>query len=191
MAPAFVFGYGSLLRRPAAAGLPVPCRLRDHRRGWGVAMDNTRTIPGYKYYVDMESGERPEVCVAFLDIRPEPGSTVNGAVFPVTAEVLASLDRRERNYDRREVTSQLDADVGGRVWAYVGSAPGRRRYETGRQAGIAVVSGPYLESVLDDFRSFGDDMAAEFEATTDRPDVPVVPLKRIAVPDRGRELTLA
>jgi gamma-glutamylcyclotransferase (GGCT)/AIG2-like uncharacterized protein YtfP len=191
MAPAFVFGYGSLLRRPAAAGPPVPCRLRDHRRGWGVAMDNTRTIPGYKYYVDMETGERPEVYVAFLDIRPEPDSAVNGVVFPVTDEVLASLDRRERNYDRREVTDLLDADLGGRVWAYVGSAGGRRRYETGRGAGTAVVSGPYLQGVRDDFGSFGADMAAEFEATTERPDVPVVPLKRIAVPDRGSELTLA
>jgi hypothetical protein len=69
----YVFGYGSL----AAAGLAglnrTPRRegfvadLEGFERGWGVAMDNTRTVPGYKCYVD-RTGSRPDVCVAFLDL---------------------------------------------------------------------------------------------------------------------------
>ena len=67
----YVFAYGSLLGLEPAG----PCTLRDHARGWDVAMDNTKTIPGYKFYVDPQTGERPAVYVAFLAIRPEPGAT--------------------------------------------------------------------------------------------------------------------
>jgi gamma-glutamylcyclotransferase (GGCT)/AIG2-like uncharacterized protein YtfP len=136
-----VFGYGSL---PAEEG-GVPCRLRDHRRHWGVAMDNRETIPGYKIYVDPETGERPPVHVAYLTITPEPGGHVDGYAFTVTDEELAVLDERERNYERRDVSAQCDLD--GRIWAYVGSAAGRRRLAEGRRRGTAVVSRGYLEKV--------------------------------------------
>jgi gamma-glutamylcyclotransferase (GGCT)/AIG2-like uncharacterized protein YtfP len=138
----FVFGYGSL---PAERG-GVPCRLRDHRIHWGVAMDNRDVIPGYKIYLDPETGERPPVHVAYVSITPERGHHVDGHVFEVTDEQLAALDRRERNYDRRDVTELVD-EVGGRVWAYVGSAAGRRRLEHGRRHGTAVISRGYLDTV--------------------------------------------
>ena len=62
----FLFGYGSLLRFPGG----IPCHLLGHRRAWNVAMDNRQTIPGYKYYVDPDTGERPPVHVTFLNIYP-------------------------------------------------------------------------------------------------------------------------
>ena len=49
-------------------------------------MDNRRTIPGYKYYVDPDTGERPPVHVTFLNIYPAAEGRVNGIAFPVTAE---------------------------------------------------------------------------------------------------------
>src|SRR4051794_32580383 len=101
---AFVFGYGSLL--DGAGG--EPCVLQGFRRGWTVAMDNRRTLPGYRYFLDAATGERPPVYVAFLDIRPCAGARVNGIVFPAD---LAVLDARERNYAREDVTALLDADV--------------------------------------------------------------------------------
>jgi hypothetical protein len=116
MPPALVFGYGSLLE--GAAG--TPCRLPGHRRRFGVAMDNRRTIPGYKYYLDAATGERPAVFVAFLDIVEDPGSAVEGLSFEVDAAALAALDDRERNYRRVEVD--------GRLWAYAGlPTPGSPR----------------------------------------------------------------
>jgi gamma-glutamylcyclotransferase (GGCT)/AIG2-like uncharacterized protein YtfP len=138
----FVFGYGSL---PAEVG-GVACRLGDHRRHWAVAMDNRDVIPGYKIYVDPETGERPPVQVAYLAITPERGHHVDGYAFEVTDEQLVALDRRERNYDRCDV-SHLVGEVAGRVWAYIGSAAGRRRLEGGRRRGTAVVSRGYLEKV--------------------------------------------
>ncbi len=136
-----MFGYGSL---PAEEG-GIPCRLRDHRRGWDVAMDNRETVPGYKIYVDPATGERPPVHVAYLSITPHPGEHVDGYAFPVTDAQLAELDERERNYDRHDVSDQVDVD--GRVWAYVGSRAGRRRLAEGRRRGTAVISRGYLEKV--------------------------------------------
>ena len=137
-----VFGYGSL---PAAVE-GTPSTLRDHRRGWAVAMDNRVTIPGYKYYLD-EDGGRPDVYVAFLAIRPEPGATVDGVTFAVDEAALAELDARERNYDRVDVSGLVDPDPGGRVWAYAGSAAGRERLAAGRAAGTAVVAEQYVTLV--------------------------------------------
>ena len=153
----FVFVYGSLLQFERAG----PCVLRDHRRGWDVAMDNRKTIPGYKYYVD-EAGGRPPVYVTYLAIAPETGSSVTGAAFAVDPTALAALDRRERNYDRRDVTGLVDLDLGGRVWAYVGSAAGRARCAKGRADGTAVVAAEYLALV----------------PGADPPDLPVRPLLR-------------
>ena len=142
---AFLFAYGSLVGVEPAG----PCVLRDHARGWDVAMDNRETIPGYKFYVDAETGERPAVYVAFLAIRFEPGASVSGEVFAVDDEQLAALDRRERNYDRRDVSAHIDGAPGERVWAYVGSEAGRARCAAGRAAGTATISAEYLASVPD------------------------------------------
>jgi Gamma-glutamyl cyclotransferase, AIG2-like len=121
------------------------CVLRDHRFGWGVAMDNRRTIPGYKFYVDAETGERPAVFVTFVCIWPEPGASVEGVLIEVDDAGLATLDARERNYDRRDVSPHLDLD--GPVWAYLASAAGRERFAAGHAAGTAVVSEEYLARV--------------------------------------------
>ena len=141
-----VFGYGSLTRRSG-----TPARLRGHRRVWGVAMDNSRTIAGYKYYVDARSGERPEVFVAFLDLQPTTdGESAAGVLFPVTPEELATLDARERNYGRVDVTELVDPRPdGGRVWTYAGSSGGRARRDRGVAEGRLVVSSEYARLVVD------------------------------------------
>ncbi len=187
----FVFGFGSLLRRAtgdegAPAGAAVPCRLSGHRRRWDVAMDNRQTIPGYKYYVDPRTHERPAVFVTFLNIQPDPGRHVNGVVFPAAAATLANLDARERSYSRCDVTEQIDGAFGGRVWAYVGRPEARRRYETGLRSGRAVVSRPYLDGVRSGFESFGPEMLEEFLRTTDQPEVPLRDLLRLPVPGGPR-----
>ena len=105
----FVFAYGSLLpRADSGEETAVVCHLDGFRRGWNVAMDNAVTIPGYKYYVDPETGERPAVYVAYLDLAPNPETTVNGVLFPAAPTAMKDLDARERNYERREVTGQID-----------------------------------------------------------------------------------
>ena len=168
----FVFGYGSLLRRPGG----IPCHLLGHRRAWNVAMDNRRTIPGYKYYVDPDTGERPPVHVTFLNIYPAAQGRVNGIAFPITAAALDQLDRRERNYDRIDVTRRLDVELGGTVWTYVGRDDARERFA----ADTAVVSQEYFDAIREAFATVGGLDA--FEQSTDRLTVPLRRLTRVDLP---------
>lgn len=139
-------------------------------------MDNRRTIPGYKYYVDPATGERPPVHVTFLNLYPAAEGRVNGIAFPVTAYALQELDRRERNYDRIDVTRLLDVDLGGTAWTYLGSEAARERFA----AGAAVVSQDYFEQIREDFATVGGLEA--FDQSTDRLTVPLRPLTRVDLP---------
>ena len=189
----FVFGYGSLAALPGAAVTRTPfahgfvADLRGAVRGWGVAMDNRADLPGYKYYTD-PAGRRPEVFVAFLDVR-FPGSraderTVTGVCLPVGAGGLTALDARERNYDRIEVTDRVDRgrDDGGRIWIYVGSAAGRARFDRGRAAGSAVIDAGYLQAVRAAFRGLGEAEWRACAASLDPGGLPVAPLVRHELP---------
>jgi hypothetical protein len=160
--PQFVFGYGSLAapsgpsvgrrfqRRGFVADLP------GFARSWGVAMDNRQDLPGYKYYTDAD-GRRPAAYVTFLDLRPSDTTTagVNGLCRPVGETDLIELDRRERNYERVEVSDRIDAG-GAQVWVYLGSAAGRARLEAGRNGGTAVIDANYLRAVEAGFSALGE-----------------------------------
>jgi hypothetical protein len=150
-------------------------RLRGVRRVLGVAMDNTVDLPGYKFYRDPRDGSRPAVMVAFADLVAAPGGApaVNGVL--VAAPDLEALDRRERNYDRIDVTDRLDDPPAGRVWAYFGSAAGRARFA----AGPAVVARGYVEAVQAGFRALGPEEHRAFLESTDFGGVPVMALERV------------
>src|SRR3954471_16996025 len=110
-------------------------------------MDNTRDLPGYKYYVDPETGERPAIFVAYVDLAPDPGARTTGIKFAVDAEALEALDRRERNYERVEVADG--------IWAYMGTEAARERFERGRKNGTAVVALGYYEAVAEGLAQIG------------------------------------
>jgi gamma-glutamylcyclotransferase (GGCT)/AIG2-like uncharacterized protein YtfP len=169
----YVFGYGSLVELLRQS--PTVAVLRGHRRRWQVAMDNSRDLPGYKYYVDAATGERPVVFVAFVDLAPDAGSSVNGVAFPVDAGQLAVLDARERNYERHEITDRVTPPTGGRVWAYFGTPEARSRFETGP----TVVSRAYLEQIRDGFAQLGPEELRRFEESSDDPPVPIRDLRRV------------
>jgi cation transport regulator ChaC len=176
----WVFGYGSLAALPGG----FVARLRDHRRVWGVAMDNREQVPGYKVYRDGD-GERPPVWVAFLDLAPAPGTSVNGVCHPVGPDELAVLDRRERNYERADVTALLDAPR-GRTWAYLGSDAGRERLAEGERAGAAVVASEYRERVVAAFAALGDAELERFRASTENGRLPLRELRRVDLPGEPR-----
>jgi hypothetical protein len=171
----FVFGYGSLA---ADLGGGHPARLRGWRRYWGVAMDNSVDLRGYKHYRLRADGSRPAVCVAFLDIVADGGATTTGACVPVEPGELPVIDRRERNYERIDVTD-LVVPARGTVWAYVGTAGGRERLRRARGAGSAVVSRDYLERTRAAFAALGPAALAEFERTAAVAGLPVWELERL------------
>jgi hypothetical protein len=181
-----VFGYASLV---GADGLR-PATLRGHRRVWGVAMDNSRAVPGYKVY-ELPDGTRPPLAVAFLDLEAtgDPGHAVDGALLPVDGDALARLDDRERQYERVDVRDDVVLDGGappspdGPIWAYVGRAPGRARVAAGRAGTAAVaVQRAYVELVEAAFAARGEDALARYRASTEPPPFPVLELARIDLP---------
>jgi gamma-glutamylcyclotransferase (GGCT)/AIG2-like uncharacterized protein YtfP len=155
------------------------CELDGYRRTWNVAMDNIQTLPGYKHYVDRKTGARGSWFVTFLNIEPDPDATVNGVLFEVDDALLERLDRRERNYERIDVSAHVSEAVDGRVWAYVGSRAAVRRYELGCHSGRAVISRDYYERVRDDFRAAGHDVLRRFDDLTDPLPCPLGDLRRI------------
>jgi hypothetical protein len=173
-----VFGYASLVHD---GGPGLLTHLRGMRRGWGVATDNTRGIPGYKMYLLRSDGSRPAVFVAFLDLLPDPEGAVNGVCRPVGPDELEVLDRRERNYDRVDVTASIESPP-GRVWAYLGSAAGRERRATARQAGTAVISRDYERKVQAGFQALGGDEYEAFLSSYSLEGLPVWDLERIDLP---------
>jgi hypothetical protein len=184
MAEQHVFGYGSLSSYGVAAEQAPPrvCRLRDHRRTWNVAMDNTVDLPGYKHYLSNDGATRPAVFVTFLNVVSAPGTALNGVLLPADDELLRALDRRERNYARVDVAALLDEPLAGRVWCYVGSAAARERFELGLARATAVVDGRYRDAVREGFARLGADALAEFDASTAAPGCAVVPLRRVDLP---------
>lgn len=183
----FVFGYGSLstLADPPPTRAPDPrgyvTDLPGHRRRWGVAADNRTALPGYKRYRDAD-GAYPAVAVAFLDLAPGAGA-VNGVCLPVSAGTLDALDRRERNYERVDVTAQL-AHALGPTWAYVGSTEGRAQLADGRARGAAVVTQEYRDLVLAGFAALGSEELARFHAGSDLDDLPLAVLERVDLDGR-------
>lgn len=192
----WVFGYASLvaLREQVVAGgeerAPVPGRLRGWRRLWGVAMDNWDPVNDRKHFLDPETGERPRIRVAYLDVEPagdEEAAAVNGLALPVDATRLAAFDRREVNYERVEVTSAFEPDSSaapgapsrlGRVFTYVGTAAARERCRRGAAEGNACVSAAYVAAIRDAFASLAPDAPAELDRSTDPLPFPERPLRR-------------
>lgn len=142
-------------------------------------MDNSVDLPGYKVYTDPRNGLRPDVFVTFLNIVPVPCGRVNGLVFPVMTDKLDALDTRERNYQRIDVTGNVEEAVSGRVWAYVGTPEAVARYERGMREQRAVISRRYYDGVLENCAAAGVPARREFDQSTDAPACPIVDLERI------------
>lgn len=181
----FVFAYGSLVPDLADGDgslLANVCSLRGYRRAWDVAMDNSVTLPRYKHYLDARDGSRPDVLVTFLNLRPAPNHSVNGVLIEVDDAQLLALDRRERNYERRDITSAFEPPCDGRVWTYFGRPEACLRFAEGAALGRAVVDRAYLDSVHAGFAALGPEALSAFDASTDAHGCRVLELLRVDAP---------
>jgi len=183
----YVFGFGSLVHEPQLlnylgkkefkSGDLYHCRLKGYRRCWNIAMDNRITLPKYKYYVNADTGERPEIYVTFLNIRPYANGEVAGVLFKVGEEQLEQLDKRERNYDRIEITQLLDFEPPGTSWVYIGKYEAELRYQKGVTDNSSVISRQYYDLVYEAYNMQGQAAALDYLETTDKPIVPFMNLK--------------
>jgi len=183
---AFVFGYGSLvssesLKRYVKEDNPrfQYITIQGLRRDWSVAMDNSVDLPAYKYYLD-ENDVRIQKYVAFLNVAFDPSKKVNGILFEVDSAKLPSLDLRERNYDRVEITHLLpEAYRTQTVWTYMGKEESKKRFSSGYDQGKVVIHEAYLEQVMEAFISVSYAYLIQFIKETDFNNLPIIPLQRI------------
>jgi hypothetical protein len=171
----YVFGYASLVALEEEA---LPGRLRGYRRFWGAAMNNWEGGEGVKHFLDRETGERPPIRVAYLDVYEQEGAAVNGLALPVDAERLALLDAREVNYRRVDVSGAFEPlgsavmPAGPSVFTYVGLDAARERCRRGEAEGNAFIAGDYAAGVRRAFEALAPDALSEFDRTTDPPPFP-------------------
>ena len=190
MTGVWVFGYGSLVS-PASFGrtlgrelLPghdvFEAELAGFGRRWNYGVMHTAAS-----WVD-DDGRTHERTIVALGVVPSADETINGVIGWVGADELPALDRRERTYDRVDVTPAVTAVDGAPVNApvvvYVPRRAAIDHYERARDAGTAAIEERYWNLVDDAFRTLGPDHHARYHATTLAPDIPILPLVRTLRP---------
>lgn len=144
-------------------------------------MNNWEGGDSVKRWIDPESGERPRIRIAYLDIYEDADCAVNGLALPVDAEQLSALDAREVNYRRVDVTTAFAGDARGQVFTYVGLDAARERCRQGAEEGNAFASCSYVSEVRRAFERLSPDALAEFDRTTDPLPFPERDLFRIPI----------
>jgi dephospho-CoA kinase len=184
----WVFGYGSLVS-PSSLGATLgrPVRLDDggwfeaHVEGWGRRWNyGIGHVRGFWTAAD---GAVRELTLVALGVVPSPAESVNGVVVRVTADELARLDLRERDYDRVDVTDATSvapdgAELDGPVVTYVPRSRAIEAFEQARDAGRAAIEQRYWDLVDGAFAALGPDRVERYHATTPAPEVPVLPIRR-------------
>jgi dephospho-CoA kinase len=184
MAGVWVFGYGSLVSAASVAstiGRTVtpgdgfaPAELRGFGRRWNYGVSAAGVS------VEPDGSVRAWTIVA-LGLVEAQDEVVNGVVVRVSLGELALLDRREQNYDRVDVT-HLVTDSGlvdDDVVTYVPRTEPVERCSAAREAGTAAVEQRYWDLVDGAFADLGADHLDRYHATTPRPDVPIVTMRRV------------
>jgi hypothetical protein len=164
-----VVGYGSLLSASSIGktlgreyeGPFVLCHVEDWRRSWDVSM------PNQAFYYE-EDGERvyPEK-ILYLNVRPEPGSLMNCAVFVVDQAELEAMHQREWIYQDVPVTQDLRGlrVEGGDAIMYV--ARPEHIVQDADAPASAAVRGSYLRMLDQALETVTPEFRREFERTTD------------------------
>lgn len=181
----WIFGYGSLVTDLVAGDASSNrkwswAKLLNFRRNWGAAMENAAADADAKFYVD-DSGVRPDLAIAFLDVYPSNLGNTNGVIFEVDEARLIELDRREIRYSRTEVTEQIVAeqDLHGRVWTYRGNTKSVEVAKRGKELGRACASREYVEYCAHGFNLAGKEALHDFNESTDPLDLPVFDLTMV------------
>lgn len=188
----WVFAYGSLVDpndiaayvgRPPIEGRDwVRAHLNGYERNWFVGMDNIHVRADDKFYVSPD-GTRFDGVVLSLGLAQAPDQQTNGVAFRVNAQQLFVLDKRERRYNRVDISSaggmSADALDGAVIYTYLPRADAVERAVLAVTSGAAAVPRAYHHKVRAAFTVLGDNELAGFDASTEPPDAPLVDLEVI------------
>ena len=161
----YVFGYGSLIDPKSAShtsSQPITREqmktvwLQGYRRAWSVHAEAR---------ID-EHNETSTHPIAFLNIEPDIARRCNGVLLKIPPTDLPRFDRRERVYERVNVTDQISPTPDATVYAYVGRSP-----YTNLPPETKVAAG-YENLVRNAAKQWGDSFLEAYEATTEPHQLP-------------------
>ena len=171
-ADTWIFGYGSLVsptsmattigRTVADADVAV-AHLDGYGRRWNYGSLHLRGDWQHDGAVVTQG------LVVSLGLVESDHESCNGVIVRVTADELAMLDWRERDYERTDVTDTIRRDDGvrpERVMTYVPRPSAVERYEAARDRRQAGIRQSYWELVS---AAFGTSAATTSSATRQRP----------------------
>ena len=161
------FGYGSLVNCATHDhGFARRARLRGWRRHW------------------VQAADRP---LAFLSVRPDPLSAIDGLVCDVAPGGWPALDLRETAYFRTEVSPDTLAPTLSNVMIYQAEAPMPGLPDQTRPMLLS-----YLDVVVQGFlNEFGEDGVMAFMRSTTGWDVPMVDDRAAPIYPRAQVLSAA
>lgn len=181
----WIFGYGSLaspesmartIGRVAVRGADFfQADLAGYGRRWNYGVCHISAT--WQLDDGTDVGDGTIVALGLVEAADE---RVNGVVASIVAGELKNLDRRERSYDRVDVTEFVtliddeDGAVSGSIYTYVPQAGALEAYESARNAGTAGIRRTYWNLVDDAFAELSSEQQARYHATTPAPDVPLV-----------------
>lgn len=195
MSGRWVFGYGSLvsphsfghtLGRALQPGVDFfEAEIDGYGRRWNYGTSSMFTAP-------LRPGDEPqEWMFVALGVTAAVDETTNGVVGWVMESEFAELDRREREYDRVDVTHLATLDPA--AYEFVGDAPIVTyvprtgpvvAYEEAKVSGTAAITKRYWDLVDGAFADLGADRHQRYHATTPSPDIPIVEMPADQVPER-------
>lgn len=186
----WIFGYGSLVDpadveryvglRPVEDTEWAPALLDGYERAWNVGMNNIHDRDDDKFYATAKS-ERYNGIVLSLGLESNRDISTNGLVFRIDRRYLSRLDRRERRYDRVDVTGSISTSAqltsGSTVYTYVPKPESVAVALEGIQGGSGAVSRSYHDKVVAAFAQLGGEETARYEESTRQLTVPLVDLR--------------
>jgi len=183
----WIFGYGSLVD-PSSFGATIGRALRPGADFFEAELTGYGRRWNYGVMHSSASGPGPDdtlvdYTLVALGIVRAPDEAVNGVIGWVEAEELALLDRRERHYDRIDVTEATivhgAGELSGSIAVYFPRPEAVAHYEHARDAGRAAIEQRYWDLVDHAFAKFGAEALVRYRTTTPAPDVPVMALSRL------------
>jgi cation transport regulator ChaC len=186
MSGVWVFGYGSLVS-PESFGATIGRDLRSgidlfeaelagYGRRWNYALGSSSGR-----LTDGSRDEQLRTIIA-LGLVAADDEAANGIIGWVRDDEVGALDRRERRYDRVDVTALTTSatDVEGPIVTYVPRLEAVDDYEAARDQGVAAIELRYWDLVDHAFGELGPRQLAQYRATTPPPDVPILEMTRVA-----------
>lgn len=175
--------FGQTLGRQLHPGVDFfPAVLGGYGRRWNYAVS----------HIEGRTTNGALRTIIALGVVKALGESTNGVVGWVTNDEIPELDRREREYDRVDVsgfttvtaavttsiTTSTPIDIDGQIVTYVPRPTAIANYEAARDNGTAAIEQRYWDIVEQAFRDLGDGQLERYRATTPAPDVPIDKIER-------------